>query len=106
MNKTEVAFAQHLDLLQRVGTIKRWWFEAIRIRVGHDCWWNPDFLVENPDGTLVLYDTKGTRVRGGRRKMHAEDDALVKGRAIADKFPIPVYFTWKEKNGEWSSKRL
>jgi|HubBroStandDraft_4_1064222.scaffolds.fasta_scaffold74975_6 hypothetical protein len=105
MNGVETEFAQHLDRLKRSGTVRDWWFEGIKLRVGRvgkRCWWSPDFLVEQLDGRLVLYDTKG--MRGG--KVFAEDDAIVKARAVAEKYPFPVFFVWKEKNGEWLSRSM
>ena len=108
MNKTEQRFAQYLDGLKLTGGIKTWWFESIRFKIGYDCWLKPDFLVENAHGELALYDTKGTkRSKTGATKPYAEEDAIVKARAIADKFPIPLYFAWLDnKTGEWNFKRM
>ena len=108
MNRTEARFAAYLDLRVKAGEIQSWWFEAITIRIGVKCFWKPDFLVQGIDNSLTLYDTKGTRSKkhGGGTAPLAKDDAVVKARAISDKFPIPVYFVWQERNGEWARKRM
>ena len=106
-NKTEAAFAAHLENQKKLGLIRNWWFESIRLKVGEDCWWKMDFLVEQANGIFVIYDTKGTkRLKSGKTKPYAEEDAIVKARSIAAQFPFPVFFVWKEKSGEWSERRM
>lgn len=109
MNGVETQFAQHLDLQMKIGAIKNWWFEAVKLRIGRvgkRCWWSPDFLVQKPDGSMILYDTKSQWKSSGNRP-HAEDDAIVKARAVAEKYPFPVYFVWKDrKTGEWNSRNM
>lgn len=110
MNATETEYAQYLELQAKAGLIRRWWFEAIQLRVGRvrkACWWKMDFLVETNDARLVIHDTKGTRrLKRGKTSPRAEDDAIVKARAIAEKFPMPVYFVWKGQHGEWESRQM
>lgn len=110
MNGTELEFSQYLQLQKLAGLIVDWWFEAIQLRVGRvgeRCWWKMDFLVRNKDGSTVIYDTKGTkRLKNGRTTPLAEDDAIVKARAVAEHFAFPVYFVWKEKNGEWQFREM
>lgn len=106
-NKTEAAYAQNLEISKRFGFIRNWWFESIRLKVGEDCWWTMDFLVQLADGSFVIHDTKGTkRLKNGKTKPYAEEDAIVKARSIAAQFPFPVFFVWKEKSGEWSERRM
>jgi hypothetical protein len=95
MNKLEARYAGHLDLLKMSGQLKQWWFEAIALRIGQRCFWHPDFLIEQKDGRLELHDTKG----------HVKDDALVKAKAIASKFPFPVYHV-KWIKGQWQQTRI
>ena len=95
MNKLETRYAGHLDLQKMAGVIKEWWFEAIALRIGQRCFWHPDFLIEFMDGRLELHDTKG----------HVKDDALVKAKAIAGRFPFPVFHV-KWIKGVWQFTRI
>lgn len=109
MNATESAYAQILGLAQKVGEVTWWSFECVKIRVGHDCWLTPDFLVQYADGHLELHDTKGTKKRKSKRgptkTYYAEEDAVVKARAIGENFPIPIFFVFR--NGqEWDRVRM
>src|SRR5579872_2909308 len=107
MNKTEAAFALHLDLQKKAGKIRNWWFESMKFRIGKHCWLLIDFLVETNEGKLIGYDTKGTKkLESGRTAALAEDDSAAKCHALADKYPIPTFFVWKERNGEWSRRRM
>jgi hypothetical protein len=95
MNKLEARYAARLDTFKMAGEIKAWWFEAIALRIGKGCFWHPDFLVEYHDGHIELHDTKG----------FVRDDALVKAKAVAAKFPFPVYHAmWVKK--AWKIKRI
>ena len=80
MNKQEQAYALHLEALKREGAILAWWFEGITLRLGHDCRFTPDFMVQMRDGTIELHDVKG----------FMEDDARVKLATCAQQFPFRV----------------
>lgn len=95
MNKLEADYARHLDILRLAGEVISWHFEALGLRIGNRCFWYPDFMVEVADGSIQLHDTKG----------HVKDDALVKARACASKFPFPVFHVTKKK-GQWSLRRI
>ncbi len=111
MNKTEAEYSAHLTRLYITKDILWRGFEAITIKLGPDCRLTPDFLVMYPDGHLELHDTKGTKKiktgkRAGGTAFYAEEDALVKARVVAGNFVIPIFFVWREKNGEWSKKQI
>lgn len=99
MNKTEAAYATHLNLLKSAGKIYQWWFEAIKLKIAdHTCWWTPDFLVQLPDGSLELHDVKGNRTI-------VQDDALVKMKSCATQYPYPVVMVWPDKALGWKQER-
>lgn len=77
MNKTEQAFAFHLELLRRADEIIRYQFEAIRLVLAHNTQYTPDFYVLNKDRTVTFYEVKG----------FWRDDARVKIKAAARMFP-------------------
>jgi hypothetical protein len=102
MNKTEIEYAQQLELQRLVGDILYWEFEKIKIRIGYRCWLNVDFFIQFADGHFEVHDTKGAQKRKNGKTYRAEDDAIVKARALGSKqFPIPIYFVHKGDNGEW-----
>lgn len=45
MNPTERAYAEHLELLKQAGEITWYGFEAIKLRLGKNTFYTPDFAV-------------------------------------------------------------
>lgn len=76
MNRTERLYAEKLDADPDVAA---WFFEAVTLKLGHDCRLTVDFLVVQSDGRLRLDDVKGS---------HTWEDALVKMRVAAAMFPM------------------
>jgi len=59
MNKTEAAYALVLEARKRAGEIRDYWYEGIRLVLGHAANYTPDFLVVLADGTVELHEVKG-----------------------------------------------
>lgn len=78
MNKTEEAYAAHLELRRRAGEVEAVWFEGITLKLAEGCRYTPDFLVMLSDGRLEAHEVKG----------HWQDDAKVKIKVAAAKFPL------------------
>ena len=101
MNRTEEAYSKHLQARVDAGEVHRWWFEAMKLRVAYDaCWITFDFLVQLPDGTLELHDSKGGPTM---------DDASVKEKVITDLFPFRVFEARKKRvkdGGGWLLKEI
>jgi len=93
MNKTERLYSEELERQKNAGEIKRWWFEAINLRIGENCFYKPDFLVMTKENVLELREVKGWMA----------DDALVKIRAISEKYPFPLKVV-KLVKGKWEIK--
>ena len=93
MNKTEKAFAQLLDLKFKAGELLWWEYEPMNLRLGVKCYYRIDFMVMEKSGRLVAYEVKGKW----------EDDALVKIRTAAEKFPWPfIAVSWlKNDRGDF-----
>ncbi|HXR75195.1 MAG TPA: hypothetical protein VN737_04410 [Bryobacteraceae bacterium] len=111
MNKTEAAYAAHLELQKRVGVVLWWGFEVMTIKLAADTRLTMDFLVMLQDGRLEFHDTKGAKKiktgrRAGQTKPYVEEDARVKASVAAAHFPIPVFFVWPEPSGEWGKREL
>lgn len=81
MNKTEQAYARHLEALKFAGEILDYWFEEIKFKIGTSaCWYEPDFLVQVKSGALEIHECKG----------HWQEDALVKIKSLALRYPFRV----------------
>ena len=95
MNRLEASYAKHLESRKHAGEVAAYWFEAMALRIGDRCFWHPDFCVCLADGAIELHDTKG----------FCRDDAMVKAKAVADKYPFTIYFVYFKK-GQWSYQRI
>lgn len=99
MNNTEKAYAQHLELLKRDGEISYYSFDGINLRLADNTFYKPDFLIMKSDGQLEIHEVKGFWT----------DDALVKIKVAADKFPfkfIAVMKQPKKKGGGWDIREF
>jgi hypothetical protein len=96
LNKTERAYRDHLEFRQRAGEIKRYWTHGVTLKLGKDCRYTVDFVVQENDGTLTFVEIKG----------FLRDDALVKFRAAQAAFPIFKFVMVQRcKGGTWKTIR-
>lgn len=99
MNKTESEYSRMLDERKREGTIKEWFYEAIKLNIGEPgrrCAFTVDFLVVLSSGGLEFHEVKGAWV---------QEDARVKFEA-ARRIYAGIgrwVFAQKKKNG-WDVK--
>lgn len=89
MNKTEVAYEQRLNLLQKAGEILWYRFEAIKLRLADNTWYTPDFMVLDKFNVMELHEVKG----------FWRDDARVKIKVAADQYPFRFLAVSKKKGG-------
>lgn len=95
MNKTESAYASHLELCRAVGEILWYRFEGVKLRLADNTFYTADFSVMASDSVLELHEVKG----------HWEDDARVKIKVAADQYPFrfkAVKVLAKKYGGGWS----
>lgn len=78
LNKSEQAYASHLETLKRAGEIVWYSFEAIKLRLADNTFYTPDFAVMAADGVIELHEVKG----------FWSDDARVKVKVAASLFPF------------------
>lgn len=88
MNKTERAYALHLERLKANGLIRRWYFEAIRFVLAPGTTYTPDFAVIGADGELYFVEVKG----------FWREDAKVKIKVAAGLFPFRFKAVQKKKS--------
>ena len=78
MNKTELAYSQHLEALKSCGEIVWWKFEAIKLRLADNTSYTIDFFVMKSSGELEGHEVKG----------YAMDDSMVKIKVAAEIYPF------------------
>ncbi|WP_235872814.1 hypothetical protein [Pseudoxanthomonas winnipegensis] len=78
MNKTEAAYAQHLDARIAAGEVLWWKFEAIRLQLAPKTTLTVDFFVQLANSELEAHEVKG----------YWEEDARVKVKVAAALFPF------------------
>ena len=112
MNSTEQAYSAHLEARKMAGEILGWWFEGITLKLGPDCRFNPDFLIQLADGTLELHDTKARMKKTAKDgsayfKPLIEDDARAKLSVTAGMFPFSVFTAYKNPDGtSWQVEEI
>jgi hypothetical protein len=97
MNKTEAAYGQHLEALRQAGEVQWYGFEAVKLRLADNTFYTPDFAVVAADGVMEMHEVKG----------FWEDDARVKIKVAADKFPfrfVAMKAEAKKRGGGWKAE--
>jgi hypothetical protein len=95
MNKTEDRYAAHLAQLRMAGEIFWYGFEAVKLRLADSTFYTPDFAVMAKDGVLEMHEVKG----------HWQDDARVKIKVAAEKFPFR-FFAFKASRLGWEAEEF
>ena len=95
MNKTEVAYANYLELMKRTGEVVWYEFEPLNLKIASKCFYKIDFLVMVKSGQLECHEVKGFWT----------DDALVKIKAAAEKFPFR-FISVMLKKGNWEIREF
>lgn len=90
MNKTEQAYAAHLQLLQRAGEISDYRFEALKLRLADATFYTPDFAVVRDD-VLEFHEVKG----------FWRDDARVKIKVAAAQYPWFRFVAVQRQRQQW-----
>lgn len=90
MNKTESAYAQHLELRRHAGEVLWFKFEGIKLRLADRTWYTPDFIVLPRSGVLEVHETKG----------FMREDANVKIKCAAAIYPFK-FIVVRRRNGGW-----
>ena len=69
MNATERAYATELEKRRLSGEVARVDFQAEKLRIAGQCWYEPDFRVLMVDGEVQFHEVKGFREPAGRVKI-------------------------------------
>jgi len=90
MNKTEKAYAAHLEVRRRAGEVEWYAFDAVKLRLAANTFYTPDFFVMLADGSLEIHEVKG----------YWEDDARVKIKVAASLHPFK-FIAVTQRKGLW-----
>lgn len=90
MNGWEKRYAAHLEACRAAGEILWFEFDSVKLRLADKTFYTPDFLIMKSDLTLEIHEVKG----------HWEDDARVKIKVAAEKFPLK-FLAVTIKGREW-----
>jgi hypothetical protein len=93
MNKTERAFSELLEKAKKSGEILKWHFEEITLKIAPNTRYTPDFVAVLPSGNWHVFEIKG----------HLEDDASVKFKSAAQRFPEISFQMLRRKKGAWET---
>lgn len=88
MNRTESAYAAHLELLKASGDVLWWKFEGLKFRLADKTFLTPDFVVMTRSGLIELHDVKGFLM----------EDANVKMKVAASMYPFEFFIIRKSKS--------
>jgi hypothetical protein len=102
MNKGEAKYAEELQRRLKDGEIKWFEFEAVKVRLADNTFCTIDFAVIAADGFLELHDVKGRKGDG----YWCEEDAKIKLKVVAERFPARVKIVWPNKSGVWMEEVL
>jgi len=97
MNKTEGAYAKRLEDLKHAGVVQWYKFEGLKLRLGDNTFYTPDFAVMWEDGVIECHEVKG----------HWMDDARAKIKVAAEMYPfrfIAVKVRPKKDGGGWETE--
>lgn len=96
MNKTEGAYANHLNLLKLNGDILWYKFEGIKLRLADNTFLTVDFAVMLANGMLEMHEVKGWM----------QEDANVKLKVAAALYPFKFILVRKFKGDQWSYRDI
>lgn len=91
MNKTEAKYAAYLEAQKIAGRVLSYDFEAVTLKLAKCVRYTPDFHVMAFDGHIEFHEVKGVW----------RDDAKVKIRTAADKFPMYRFVACYRKRNGW-----
>lgn len=95
-SRAEKARAVILRARELAGEIVAWKHEALKLRLGHRCTYEPDFLVIELDGAVVLEEIKGAM------GWKLDDEGRTKWKVAAELFPWFVFRGLiRNRDGSW-----
>lgn len=78
------------------GELKAYTYGSVKLRLAKKTWLTPDFFLQYADGRLAFHETKG----------YMRDDAAVKLKVAADRFPWAEFWLVTREAGIWQWKQI
>ena len=95
MNKTESAYGKYLEVQKQIGEILWFEFEPMNLRLADKCFYKVDWLVLTKEFRIEVHEIKG----------YWTDDALVKIKTAAEKFPFR-FISKQLVKGKWIEREF
>jgi hypothetical protein len=92
MNQTETAYGRALKARLEAGEVVWYKFEGIKLRLGDNTFYTPDFAVMLASGQMEMHEVKG----------FWRDDARAKIKIAADLYLFRFIAVTKAKGGGWN----
>ena len=103
MNKGETRYRDHLDKLKLAGVIRSYQFEAVRLLLGANTTFLPDFFVVTADRLIEFHEVKGRK----GQTFYAKEDAWLKLKTAASLYPFWTFrVAWPGEGGAWKTKEI
>ena len=100
MNKSETAYAQHLEMQKHAGEVLWYKFEGIKLMLAPNTSITVDFAVLPDTGILTMIDVKGS-------KAMVTDDARAKMKVAAELYPFVFKVAYPRAKGEgWDIEEI
>lgn len=94
MNKTEARYLnEKLEPARHDGLVTHFEFEMLKFRLAGSTFYTPDFGVVMADGQFELHEIKGGWI---------QEDAMIKFKVAAEKYPFFNWKMWQYKGGVWT----
>lgn len=105
LNRTEAAYARHLEALMHAGDVLWFKFEAMTFKLAEGVRYTPDFIALFSGGQLVAFEVKGTttkKLKSGivKAPYFHDGDAKPKIKIAADMFPLAFKVVYQVA-GQW-----
>ena len=109
-SKWEASYAGKLDLEQRAGIIKQWWYEPFSLWLPGKVRYKPDFLVEyqqDMEDLVCHMPLNIVEVKGGWTKNGREDrDGVTRLKIAAALFPCFRWLKVSYVKGAWKEEAI
>jgi hypothetical protein len=106
MNRNETAYAQHLEVRRHAGEVIWFGFEPINLRLAQKTYYRPDFLVMLSDDTLEVHEVKGSKRTSDGVIPWMEEDARIKLKIAAEKFPFRFKVMFFDRSRGWLHQEI
>lgn len=92
-NKLEQVFGLRLFSMRQRGEIRQFAYEPVKLRLAKGCFYTPDFMVVENDGTITVYEVKDWRSGSKKHPLKKlkgfwREDARIKLKVAARLFPM------------------